>query len=58
MTFLYTGLLLVARNKHNKKSHFKLSCCFGNLLSFSVSVVLYLEEFFISIGVTVVERIR
>lgn len=43
---------------HKTKSHFKPNYCFGNLLSFGVSFVLHLEEFFISIGVIVVERIR
>lgn len=45
VTFCTVVCYWVARNK----SHFKQSSCFGNLLFFGVSFVLYFKEFFIYI---------
>lgn len=63
VTFLYTGLLLMARNRQNpmknktKQKSFQTKAVVLETLSFGVHFVFYFKESFIYIGITVVKRI-
>lgn len=61
VTFLYTGLLLMARNRQNpmknKTKVISNKAVVFKTLSFGVHFVFYFKESFIYIGITVVKRI-